>query len=63
MKSIHVSALFVAQHLVPIVDVVRDEANTGRIVLAGLATKVEYWKHSELVKDGERAARKLLMHL
>jgi thioredoxin reductase len=59
-RSIEVSALFVAQHLLPMLRVVRGEVETDGIVFAGLAAGVEYWEHAELVNDGERAARMLL---
>jgi thioredoxin reductase len=59
-RSIDVSALFVAQHLVPMTNVVRAEVETDGIVFAGLAAGVEYWKHAGLVSDGRRAARMLL---
>jgi len=58
--SIDVSALFVAQHVVPILDVVRGGQETDDITFAGLAAGIKYWKHAALVKDGERAARTLL---
>jgi NADH-dependent peroxiredoxin subunit F len=59
-RSIDVSALFVAQHLVPMTNVVRGEGKTDRIAFAGLAAGVEYWKHAGLVNDGRRAARMLM---
>ena len=59
-RSIDVSALFVAQHVVPRTDVVRGEAPSGAIAFAGLVAGINYWEHAELVNDGARAARTLL---
>jgi thioredoxin reductase len=59
-RSIDVSALFVAQHLVPRSDVVRSEAPSEAIAFAGLVAGINYWEHAELVNDGARAARTLL---
>jgi thioredoxin reductase len=59
-RSIDVSALFVAQHVVPVTDVVRGEAAGDGIAFAGLAAGIKYWNHAELVNDGARAARTLL---
>jgi thioredoxin reductase len=59
-RSLDVSALFVAQHVVPMTDVVRGERPGESIAFAGLAAGVNYWQHAELVNDGARAARTLL---
>ena len=47
---------FVAQHVVPAMDVVRGGPLVDGIVLAGSAAGIEYWNHAELVDDGARAA-------
>lgn len=54
-----VSALFVAQHPVPAVDVIVGPPHAA-IISAGLAAGLAYWNHQELVDDGARAADKLL---
>jgi thioredoxin reductase len=59
-RSIDVAALFVAQHLVPMSDVVSHQTPRGSIEFAGLAAGINYWSHAELVSDGARAARTLL---
>lgn len=59
-RTIDVSALFVAQHPVPMLSVVRGEVEADGIVFAGLAAGVDYWRHARLVNDGGRAARMLL---
>jgi len=59
-RSVDVSALFVAQHVVPMTDVVRGEAPSEMIAFAGLAAGISYWEHAELVNDGARAAHTLL---
>lgn len=59
-QSIDVSALFVAQHVLPTTDVIRGEVPSETIAFAGLAAGINYWEHAELVNDGERAARTLL---
>ncbi|HEY0160523.1 MAG TPA: FAD-dependent oxidoreductase [Thermoanaerobaculia bacterium] len=60
LRSVDVSALFVAQHAVPMTDVVRGEAAAEAIAFAGLAAGISYWEHAELVDNGARAARTLL---
>lgn len=59
-RTIDVSALFVAQHVVPAMHVVRGESPGDGIAFAGLAAGVNYWEHAELANDGARAARTLL---
>jgi len=59
-RTIDAAALFVAQHVVPMTDVVRGGEPDEAIAFAGLAIGVNYWKHAELVNDGTRAARMLL---
>jgi thioredoxin reductase len=59
-RWIDVSALFVAQHLVPSIEVVRHGATTDEIVFAGLSAGIDYWNHPALVADGVRAANALL---
>ena len=62
-RSIDTPALFVAQHLSPMIDVVHKHTGDGKIALAGLAAGIDYWKHAALVDDGVRAARQLLKTL
>jgi len=59
-RSVEVAALFIAQHVVPAMDVVRGDSEN--IAFAGLAAGIDYWKHAELVNDGARAARTLQLH-
>lgn len=59
-RVIEVAALFVAQHVVPIVDVVRNGRESNGIAFAGLAAGIKYWQHASLVADGERAACSLI---
>jgi thioredoxin reductase len=59
-RSIDVSALFVAQHVVPRTDVVRGEVPSKAIAFAGLVAGINYWEHAALVDDGARVARRLL---
>jgi thioredoxin reductase len=54
------SALFVAQHLEPSMDVMLDGSDSSNVVFAGMAAGVPYWKHAALVENGARAAERLI---
>ena len=59
VREINATALFVANGLIPITDAIRDRIPA--IAFAGLAAGVKYGEHAELVRDGARAARQLLV--
>jgi thioredoxin reductase len=59
-QSLNVAALFVAQHVIPVTDVIRSGGQTHGIAFAGLTAGIKYWEHAALVDDGARAARAFL---